>query len=288
MGLLGFPIAHSASPTMHEAAAKALGHHGLYQLIEYQNADILQVFEVLDSARRLKFSGLNITFPYKEVVVPLLDRLSPLADAVGAVNTVVIEGKELVGHNTDASGFASAAREHLGDVSGQSVVLVGTGGVGKAVAFALASLGVGKLILFDPDVAKAQALVAALKSQQLRVEIAKDLAAALVSAHGVVNGSPVGMLPNRDSPIPDHLLRADLWVADAVYYPLWTPLLLAAKAKGARIMSGRVLAIMQACDAFLLFTKLDVGLDVEALASLKLQIVAAMAQAFDSIIAAKT
>ena len=252
-GLLGAPIAHSASPAMHERAADALGVRCHYHLIEIAGAGPDQLRAALDGIRRLGFAGINVTFPYKEAVVTLLDDLSPGARAIGAVNTVVSRGGRLTGHNTDTTGFARAARDLVTGSSHGPVAVIGTGGVGKAIAFALADLGVSDIRVFDTDVAKADQLVAQLQHRQA-IRRAATVADTLDGAVGLVNGTPIGMVPNRGTPVPDSLLHAGLWVADAVYSPLWTPLLNAAKATGAQVMTGRDLAIYQAADAFELFT----------------------------------
>jgi shikimate dehydrogenase len=252
-GLIGAPIAHSASPAMHGQAADALGIHCHYQLIEIAGADTAELRALLDSIKRIGFAGINVTFPYKEAVVPLLDDLSPAARAIGAVNTIVVRDNKLTGHNTDATGFERAV-SNLVKASGHGpVALIGAGGVGKAIAHALAALGVAELSIFDTDPAKAAQIAAHLRGRQ-PVRIAASVEDALQRAVGLVNGTPIGMLPNRNTPVPDALLHRDLWVADAVYTPLWTPLLTAARAKGAETMTGRDLAIHQAADAFQLFT----------------------------------
>jgi shikimate dehydrogenase len=254
-GLIGAPIAHSASPAMHEQAAGALGVRCHYHLIEVAGAGREQLRALLDGVRNLGFAGVNVTFPYKEAVIDLLDELSPGAAAIGAVNTIVVRNKRLIGHNTDTSGFARAV-ENLVTGSGHgAIAVIGAGGVGKAIGFALAGLLVSELRIFDTDRAKAEHLAALLQGHQ-GIRITDNIEDALQGAVGVVNGTPVGMLPNRGSPVPETLLRRDLWVADAVYSPLWTPLLTAAKAKGAKVMTGRDLAIYQAADAFELFTGL--------------------------------
>ncbi len=249
-GLLGAPIAHSASPAMHERAARVLGLDYHYHLMEIAGADIAQLRSILDAIRMLGFAGTNVTFPYKEKVATLVDELSPGAAAIGAVNTVVVRGDRLVGFNTDASGFARAARSFVEPVPGP-VAVIGAGGVGRAIAFALAELGVASLRLFDLEEAKARSLAASLSATSATV--CRTIEAALDGVSGVVNGTPVGML-SRETPVPENLLHGGMWVADAVYSPLWTPLLLAAKAKGARVMTGRELAIHQAADAFEIFT----------------------------------
>ena len=252
-GLLGAPIAHSASPAMHERAAAALGLHCHYQLLEVADAGREELKVLLDGVRRLGFVGINVTFPYKEAVLDLLDELSPRAALIGAVNTVVVRDNRLIGHNTDTSGFARAVTQFVTTSAPGAVAVIGAGGVGKAIAFALAGLGVRELRIFDSDRARAVALAARLDGQT-SASVADSVEDALRGVAGVVNASPVGMLPSVGTPVPETLLHAGLWVADAVYSPLWTPLLTAAKAKGARVMTGRDLAIYQAADAFELFT----------------------------------
>lgn len=254
-GLIGAPIAQSASPAMHERAADALGIRCHYQLIEVAGAETIELRAMLDAIKRIGFAGINVTFPYKEAVVALLDDLSPAARAIGAVNTIVIRDNRLVGYNTDATGFERAI-SGLVKASGHGpVALIGAGGVGKAIAHALAALGVAELSVFDTDRAKAEQIAAQLHGRQ-PVRIAASVEDAMQRAVGLVNGTPIGMLPNRGTPVPEALLHRGLWVADAVYTPLWTPLLTAAKAKGAEIMTGRDLAVHQGADAFELFTGL--------------------------------
>ncbi|MBR1134113.1 shikimate dehydrogenase [Bradyrhizobium iriomotense] len=272
-GLIGAPIAHSASPAMHERAAEALGLRGHYQLIEVAGADAAGLAMMLEGVRRLGFAGVNVTFPYKEAVVPLLDELAPAAATMAAVNTVVVRDGRLIGHNTDTTGFARAVAPLLAS-SGNAVAVIGTGGVGKAIAFALASLKVTDLRIFDSEPARAEKL-AALLARHGGARVARSVEDALAGATGLINGTPVGMLPNRDTPVPASLLRENLWVADAVYSPLITPLLAAAKAKGAKIMTGRELAIYQAADAFELFTGLAPSTEV-------------MGEAFDEVMAARS
>ncbi len=255
LGLIGAPIAHSAAPAMHEAAGAATGIRVHYQLIEVPGADAATLRLLAEGVRRLGFAGVNVTFPYKEAILPLLDAIDPDAAPIGAVNTVVVRDGRLIGHNTDTTGFARAITEEIADPTAGPVVLVGAGGVGRAAGFALARLGVPELRILDQDEAKAAGLAHDLAAVPgARAAYATDLAAALAGAAGVVNATPVGMLPNRGTPVPPALLRADLWVADVVYYPLVTPLLTAARAIGARTVTGRALTIHQAADAFALFT----------------------------------
>ena len=272
-GLIGAPIAQSAAPAMHEQAADALGVRCHYQLIEVADADAAGLRALLDGVRRLGFAGVNVTFPYKEVVVPLLDEMSERARDIGAVNTVVVRDGRLIGHNTDTTGFERAIADLVAVSNRGAVALIGAGGVGKAIAFALASLGVAGISIFDADQAKAERLAMQLRNR-LQARVVVGIADALQGAVGVVNATPVGMLPDRGLAVPEPLLNRDLWVADAVYTPLWTPLLTAAKARGARLMTGRELAIYQAADAFELFTGLKAPVE-------------AIQNAFDAVMASR-
>jgi quinate/shikimate dehydrogenase (NAD+) len=256
LGLIGSPIKSSAAPAMHEAAAQALGLRAQYRLIDHQGADAATLRQMLDGVRLLGFSGVNVTFPYKEAIIPLLDELAPGAATVGTANTVVPRDGKLVGHNTDATGFAAAFKAVLGHPGDAPVALIGAGGVGRAIGIAMAENGARAMQIFDSDTAKAKALAKRL-SDRMDVRVAASVAEALKGAGGIINGTPIGMLPNRDSPVPADLLRADMYVADAVYTPLWTPLLTAARAAGCRMMTGRELCIHQAVDAFRLFTGLE-------------------------------
>jgi len=256
LGLIGSPIMSSAAPAMHEAAAQAHGLRAQYRLIDIAGADAARLRALLEGVRLLGFSGVNVTFPYKEAIIPLLDALAPGAAAIGTANSVVVREGKLIGHNTDVTGFASAFTAVLGSPGDGPVALIGAGGVGRAIGFAMAELGTRTLRLFDSDAAKAHALAARL-GDRLNVRVCADVTDALQGAGGAINATPIGMLPNRDSPVPVELLYPGLWVADAVYTPLWTPLLQAARACGARVMTGRELCIYQAADAFRLFTGLE-------------------------------
>jgi len=272
-GLIGAPIAQSAAPAMHEQAADALGARCHYQLIEVAGADPAELRALLDGVRRLGFAGVNVTFPYKEAVVPLLDEMSARARDIGAVNTVVVRDGRLVGHNTDTTGFERAIGDLVAKSNRGPVALIGAGGVGKAIAFALANLGAAELSIFDADRVKAEQLAMQLLGR-MEARVADDVTNALEGAAGVVNGTPVGMLPDCGMAVPEALLHRDLWVADAVYTPLWTPLLTAARARGAKVMTGRELAIYQAADAFELFTGLKPS-------------VAVIGNAFDAVMASR-
>src|SRR5229473_8325044 len=194
-GLLGAPIAQSAAPAMHERAAEALDLHCHYQLIEVAGARQDELKALLEGIRRLGFAGINVTFPYKEAMADLLDELSPGAALIGAVNTVVVRDARLTGHNTDTTGFARAVTPLVTASAQGAVAVIGAGGVGKAIAFALAGLGVTELRIFDREQPKATDLAARLESR-LKTSVALDIEDALRGVVGVVNATPIGMLPS--------------------------------------------------------------------------------------------
>src|SRR3954466_15130612 len=205
LGLIGSPIMSSAAPAMHKAAADALGLSGYYRLIDTPGADQAKLKAMLDGVRLLGFSGVNVTFPYKEIVIPLLDALAPGAAAIGTANTVAVRDGKLTGHNTDATGFAAAFKAVLGSPGDAPVALIGAGGGGRAIGFAMAELGARALRILDSETEKANALAARLR-ERMQVDVSHDVATALDGAGGVINGTPIGMLPNRDSPVPPELL----------------------------------------------------------------------------------
>jgi shikimate dehydrogenase len=193
---------------------------------------------MLEGLVGLKFAGVNITYPYnKEAVGPLLNELAHSAAAVGAVNLIAVRNDRLIGFNAACRGFARALSRTVGPIAGQRVTLIGAGGVGKAIGVALSQAGAGEIGIIDRMAGKAGGLAKAL-AHAVAARASADARDPLDGADGIVNATAVGMLPSRDSPIPLALLRPELWVVDAAYQPLWTPLLLASREKGATVMAG--------------------------------------------------
>jgi len=258
IGLIGGGIQASRSPALHEAEAEALGLRGFYHLVDLDRLGLAAeaVGGLLDAAQRLGFAGVNITHPCKQAVIAHLDRLSPAAAAIGAVNTVVFEAGARIGHNTDALGFAESLRRFLPDAPMDRILQLGAGGAGAAVAHALLEQGAGEVALLDLDTARADALAAQLCARfgPGRARATTDLAHGLAQARGLVNATPIGMARYPGSPVPADRLRRSLWVADIVYTPLETELLRAARAAGCRTLSGGGMAVFQAAEAFRLFS----------------------------------
>jgi shikimate dehydrogenase len=260
-GLIGYGIQASLTPAMHEQEGAAQGLRYVYRRIDLQLLDLgaEALPELLLAAERMGFDGLNITFPCKQAVIPHLHELSEDAAALGAVNTVVLRDGRRIGHNTDASGFAEGFRRGLPEVARRHVVQVGAGGAGSAVAQAAIKLGVERLTVIDTEPARAQEVAAAVAGRfgLGRAEAGSDLGAALATADGVINTTPVGMAKFPGSPVPAELLRPDLWVAEIIYFPLETELLRNARALGCRTLGGGGMAVFQAVDAFRLFTGIE-------------------------------
>jgi shikimate dehydrogenase len=259
IGLIGAGIAPSRSPALHMREGAAHGLAYIYRLIDLDviGLGVEALPDLLTAARRFAFTGLNITHPCKQAIIPLLDELSPDARALGAANTVVFGADGCaVGHNTDWYGFAESFRRELGDAPRDRVALIGAGGAGAAVAHALLTLGAGGLTIIDVDAERAKHLAADLCARfgSGRAVGASDSAPAVETANGVVNATPVGMAAHPGLPVAGDLLRPDLWVADVVYFPIETAFLRAARERGCRTMSGGGMAVFQAAGAFRLFT----------------------------------
>lgn len=260
VGLIGSGIQRSLTPAMHEEEAR---HHGLrlhYQLIDLDvtGATVDALPTLISAVRTMGFAGLNITYPCKQAVIPLLDELSEEARAMGAVNTVVNQGGKLIGHNTDGSGWSWGFSRTLPNADLGRVVLLGAGGAGSAIGHAVLRLGANQLTVVDSDGSRAAALAESLNTHYGAGRVGSDtgVAAVLATATGLIHATPTGMDKLPGLPLPEALLRADLWVAEIVYFPLDTALLKAARARGCATVNGGTMAVGQAIGAFELFTGL--------------------------------
>lgn len=257
-GLIGAGIQQSRTPAMHEREGAAQGLGYVYRLIDLDalKLDNGALEELLTAAQRMSFTGLNITFPAKQAIIPLLDELSPEASGIGAVNTVVLKDGKRVGHNTDCLGFAEGFRRGMREAKRDRVVQMGAGGAGAAVAHALLLEGVQQLTIFDVEPARAQALADNLNQHfpGQPAQAGSDLLTALAEADGLVNTTPMGMAKLPGMPVPKSALRPALWVAEIVYFPLETELLREARALGCRTLDGGTMAVFQAVKAFELFS----------------------------------
>ena len=263
VGLIGAGIQASLTPAMHEREGAAQGLRYVYRLIDLTTlglgAEVLG--ELITAAQRMGFAGLNITHPCKQSVIPLLDDLSDDARALGAVNTVVFKDGKRVGQNTDWFGFAENFRRGLPDAPRDHVVQLGAGGAGSAVAHAALTCGVKKLTIVDTAIERAKAVAegraARFGPDRISVADPAEIGAALATADGLINTTPIGMTKYPGLPLSAALLRPDLWVAEIIYFPIETELLRTARALGCRTLDGGGMAVFQAVEAFRLFTGIE-------------------------------
>jgi shikimate dehydrogenase len=266
VGLLGWPVAHSLSPAMHNAAAAALGLDLVYVPLPVRAEDVETAVRALLA---LHFRGANVTVPHKQAVIPFLDELDPGAKAVGAVNTIVngqwsmVNGQLLTGHNTDWSGFLADLAELGVEVAGRDCLLLGAGGSARAVAYGLATAG-GRVQVLARRPEQAQALVEAIGPQVVGMKgwlngwPLAELATAVshTTAPLIVNTTPLGMSPHTDrSPWPDDLpLPSGAFVYDLVYNPATTRFMRQAAAAGVSAANGLGMLLWQGAQAFRLWT----------------------------------
>lgn len=265
LGLIGANIMGSLSPPLFADAFAAAGIDGFYHLMDVDRLRERRLAKLLEAIKVAGFSGTNITYPFKQEIIPLLDAVDLEAAQVGAVNTVAIAADgRTTGYNFDRRGWRHSFEESLSRASaeGATVVQIGAGGAGRAVAFALMDLGVALLILHDLDRARATALKADLAKyfDASRCRLAGDLERDIAAADGVVNATQVGMRGFPGNPVPVSVLKKTHWAADVIYTPIETAFLQAAAAKGARVLNGGGMCVHQASEAFRLFTGAEIEL----------------------------
>ncbi|SUB00117.1 Quinate/shikimate dehydrogenase [Pannonibacter phragmitetus] len=257
LGLIGDNIAASSSPRLHVLAGLQNGRTVTYDRLVPREMgmefDPLFAHVAADGYR-----GVNVTYPYKERAAAKVQVDDPLVRAIGAVNTVIFEDGKARGFNTDYSGFIAAYRALRGDAAPGPVLMIGAGGVGKAVAFGLIALGLSEIRIADRDVAKADALAEALKAVRpdLVTRTGPEAAELAAGASGLINCTPVGMVGYGGTPLERAFMTGAAWVFDAVYTPVDTPFLKDAEAEGLTIISGYELFFGQGVDAWAIFTGL--------------------------------
>ncbi|MGQ5262032.1 shikimate dehydrogenase [Micromonospora sp. ZYX-F-536] len=263
VGLIGAGIGTSLSPALHEQQADALGLRYSYRILDLDIMGVpaTDVGGVLAAVRLAGFDGVNVTHPVKQLIIEHLDAVSPDAAAIGAVNTVLFTDGGAVGHNTDLPGFVQALSTGMPDVALDRVVVLGAGGAGAAVAHGLLSLGAGTVSVFDTDARRSDALARRLTRRfgERRAETGpiSNLVDAIRDADGLTHTTPTGMEGHPGLPLPVELLRPGLWVADVVYRPLDTELIVAARALGCQVLDGGRMTAFQAAESFRLFTAVE-------------------------------
>jgi quinate/shikimate dehydrogenase (NAD+) len=262
VGLIGANIMKSLSPVMHAEAFAAAGIEGYYHVMDVDVLPGRQLPQLFEAVKTAGFSGTNVTYPFKQEVLALLDEVDLEAAQIGAVNTVTIapDGRTK-GYNTDRCGFRRSFEEGLGRASAEAatVVLVGAGGAGRAVAFALMDLGVATVVVHDRDAKQSATLMADLTKHYgaTRCRLADNLERDIAEADGIVNATPIGMLGFPGNPVPVAPLHKDHWAADVIYTPIETAFIKAASGKGARVLTGGGMCVHQAAETFSLFVGIE-------------------------------
>lgn len=256
LGLIGGNIAASRSPVLHTVCALSVGGNASYDLIIPAErgkgfADLLK-----DCAAQ-GFDGVNVTYPHKEEAAALVKAGDPVVAAMGSSNTVRFTADGPKAFNTDYTGFVAAFRARFGETVPGRVLVLGTGGVGRAVAFGLAALGASGIVLHDADMAKVVSLARAIGRQfpKAAVQAAEPgQTADLSGLDGVVNCTPLGMVGRPGSPLPEAVAGSPVWAFDAVYTPDHTQFRAQVEGLGAAFLSGYELYFHQGVQAFEIFT----------------------------------
>ena len=264
-GLIGNPVEHSLSPAIHNAAFQHLGINFVYLAFPIEDIEgALRGIKAIGNVR-----GFSVTIPHKVSVMPHLDDIELTARHIGSVNTIVKEQGKLIGYNTDASGALQALRQAEVTLDQKPILILGSGGAARAVAFALAvDGGVSELTILGIDEKEATALAQDLREKTKTIihqgSISeKTLRDAIAHAHVLIHCTPVGMHPNvHDSCVPKHLLNPEMTVMDIVYNPLETQLLREARESGCKVIRGLEMFVNQAVGQFEHWTGQPAPIDV--------------------------
>jgi shikimate dehydrogenase len=276
-GIIGYPLSHALSPLIHNAAYEAMGMDAHYEAWETPPEDVGAAIERFRADPDAV--GMNVTVPHKQAVMAFLDEVEAMAGAIGAVNTVEKRGDRLIGHNTDHTGYIRSLLEAGCAIKGKSVLIVGYGGVERAIAYGLAQAGATSVEICGrrPEgVAEALAQLRATSPFPMNLaavgEDEKEMRSAVFAADIIVNCTPVGMLhtgTEGTSPIPGEMMHRGQWVSDAVYNPLETELLRLARERRAHAVDGLGMLIYQAADAIKIWTGRDAPVEVMRAAAMK-------------------
>ncbi|UOQ93806.1 shikimate dehydrogenase [Halobacillus shinanisalinarum] len=255
LGLIGYPIAHSLSPWIHNQLLDRHEMTGAYQLYECETDRFANKVEEIKAEN---INGFNVTVPYKEQVLPYLDELDEAARFLGAVNTVKVVNGRLIGYNTDGIGYVASLVDRYADAVDRSkrVLILGSGGAARGIFHAIVKQGVGKIDLANRTIEKAQKLIddfaAHSVSEALSLQEAEDN---LAQYDLIIQTTSVGMAPNQEqTPISLSGITKDTIVSDIVYRPMKTDFLKEAEEKGARLHYGHGMLLHQAIYAFQIWT----------------------------------
>lgn len=249
-GVIGDPISHSLSPAMHNKELEELGIDAYYHPFRIEGKDLKTAVEGM---KVIGISGFNVTIPHKTAIIPFLDRIDPLAEAIGAVNTVVREEGLFVGYNTDGAGFVESIKENWKkDLTGESALIIGAGGAAKAIYYTLLSIGVRKVDICNRTIHRAEALIAAQPYEADSKAMALEEAESMIGEYSlIIQTTSIGMDPDKDtSPLSLKGISPSAFVSDIIYNPEETMFLKEAAKRGAKTQNGLGMLVYQGALAF--------------------------------------
>ena len=256
IGLIGNNISSSNAPDIHIRLAKIFQIPLKYLLFDLKDKEENYFDVLLEELRVAGFKGVNITFPFKEKIIKHVDNISKNSKNIGSANTLIFK-KKITAQNTDYTGFLKTYNFHFGKNTPGTILVLGAGGVSRAVTFALASLGVEKIFLIDKDKLKADSLSRDLSLLNINCVVKKpdQIEKIISSFDGIINCTPVGHYDFPGCPLGNLMPNKKQWIFDVVYTPAKTDFIKKGEQVGAKIISGIDLFIFQAIDAFLYFTE---------------------------------
>jgi len=274
LGLIGNSISQSRAPFLHKMLGEIYGVEVSYDLHDPGNSDRVDFESLLWNMRDSGYTGTNVTFPFKQLAVEFVSRPDAAVEEVGATNTLIFAEADIRATNTDYTGFILGYRSRRGSQPAGRTLMLGAGGVGRAVAFGLFEVGATELGIFDINTESSTRLVDALKARGYNayVVMKADLETQIDAADGLVNCTPIGHYATPGNPVDEALFGSQSWAFDAVYVPIDTDFLRCAHSSGLEIVSGFDLFFYQGIEAFSTFSGIDVDPKI-ALAQFK--------QAFD-------
>jgi shikimate dehydrogenase len=253
VGIFGYPVEHSSSPAMHNAAFSQLGLDYVYVPFEVRPGDLERA---VDALRAMNIAGVNLTIPHKEAVIPFLDEVSEEVSLIGAANTIKVENGKLMGFNTDAQGFLESLQENRIEPRGTKVLVIGAGGASRAVVCALTQAEVSELTIANRTLERAEELAGKMNELAKNIKCVRlsDISAEVENVDLIVNTTSVGMKPD-DPPLLDaEVIRPEHKVVDIIYNPPETPLLRSARLRGAATLNGMGMLVNQGAISFEIWT----------------------------------
>ncbi|HEY5502535.1 MAG TPA: shikimate dehydrogenase [Candidatus Anoxymicrobiaceae bacterium] len=271
VGIIGNPLDHSLSPTIHNAAFDYLGLNWCYVPLPVEEGNLSAG---VDGIKALRFAGVNVTMPFKTEVLPLLDEVAMFAESVGAVNTILIDKGKLIGYNTDGRGFYTALVRDLGyDVKGRRVLVLGAGGASRSVTVSLALAGCQSIVIVNRSPERSRQLAEIILKSTPDIDVTwlspdDNYDIVLAESDLIINATPLTTF-NGSLRVPVSLLNKNQIVCDLNYSLYQPPLLQEAEARGAQVMDGKGMLLYQAAAAFEIWTGLDAPVEVMRVALLR-------------------